>query len=147
MTLLPVDQRERIDALRAEVARRHNLLLDPSDPVLVTVTLCELTLASYIQAAEAAAERAERSSAARVTAEVIRIKSDAERMIGGAADFMTETIRAATEDLATTLRAAMDSAPPPAPPRPNLADPRGTLWLWMAANTLATATVTWLVLR
>lgn len=37
------------DELRKEVAIRHNLLLTPNDPVLVTLTLNELVLARYVE--------------------------------------------------------------------------------------------------
>lgn len=37
------------DELRKEVAIRHNLLLTPNDPVLVTITLNELVLAHYVE--------------------------------------------------------------------------------------------------
>jgi len=79
-------------AIRLEVARRHSLLLDDTDPVLVTVTLSELVLQHYLELARSASEDAERASAGRIAQEVERVKATAERMIVGASEVIAARV-------------------------------------------------------
>jgi hypothetical protein len=53
-----------IDALRMEIAKRHNILLDEHDPIFALLTLNELVLEHYIVRAETAGADAERRFAA-----------------------------------------------------------------------------------
>lgn len=48
-----------VQRLIAEVAKRHNVLLGPSDPILVTLTLNELVLSSYVERLTAALDQAQ----------------------------------------------------------------------------------------
>ncbi len=48
-----------VQDLIGEVAKRHNVLVDPEDPVFVAVTLNELLLADHVQKLQAALDRAE----------------------------------------------------------------------------------------
>lgn len=52
-----------VQVLIGEVARRHNVLVDPSDPIFVTVTLNELLLGEHVRKLEAALDAAEQRSA------------------------------------------------------------------------------------
>lgn len=52
-----------VQHLIGEVARRHNVLVDPGDPIFVTVTLNELLLAEHVRGVQAAMEQADRSAA------------------------------------------------------------------------------------
>ena len=38
-----------LDEIRQEVAKKHNFLLDLDDPVLITVTICEVILNQYVE--------------------------------------------------------------------------------------------------
>ncbi|QCG92924.1 hypothetical protein E6C67_02940 (plasmid) [Azospirillum sp. TSA2s] len=53
-----------VQRLIGEVAKRHNVLLGPSDPILVTLTLNELVLAQYVERLTATLEQAEDRTAA-----------------------------------------------------------------------------------
>ncbi len=48
-----------VQDLIGEVAKRHNVLVDPEDPVFVAVTLNELLLAEFVQKVQAALDRAD----------------------------------------------------------------------------------------
>jgi hypothetical protein len=48
-----------VQDLIGEVAKRHNVLVDPQDPLFVAVTLNELLLAEHAQKVQAALDRAE----------------------------------------------------------------------------------------
>ncbi len=48
-----------VQDLIGEVAKRHNVLVDPQDPIFVAVTLNELLLADHVQKVQAALDRAE----------------------------------------------------------------------------------------
>ena len=49
-----------VQDLIGEVAKRHNVLVDPEDPVFVAVTLNELLLAEHVDNVQAALARAEK---------------------------------------------------------------------------------------
>lgn len=133
--------KERIDALRAEIAVKHGLLLDPTDPIFVAVTLNEAVLGQCLDAAGLAAERAERASAARMIAQSDRVKADAERMIGGAAEVIAETMRSATDELQRQLRATLDNARPVAAPSDSRLPTVLAVALGVAAGTAGTALI------
>jgi hypothetical protein len=52
-----------VQDLIGEVAKRHNVLVDPQDPVFVAVTLNELLLAEHVQKVQVALDRAEQMTA------------------------------------------------------------------------------------
>lgn len=58
-----------VQQLIGEVARRHNVLVTPEDPIFVAVTLNELLLAQHVQELQAAVEAATRAAAAASFAE------------------------------------------------------------------------------
>ncbi len=53
-----------VQQLIGEVARRHNVLVTPEDPIFVAVTLNELLLAQHVQELQAAVAAAARTAAA-----------------------------------------------------------------------------------
>ncbi len=52
-----------VQDLIGAVAKRHNVLVDPQDPIFVAVTLNETLLAEHVQKMQAALERAEKAAA------------------------------------------------------------------------------------
>ena len=87
-----------VQHLIAEVARRHNVLVDPGDPIFVAVTLNELLVAEYVGAVELALARAEK------TARVASLEQ-AEQARQAAAQLMTD----ATKQFGEQVRAAGSS--------------------------------------
>ena len=75
----------KVKELIGEVAKRHNVLVDPKDPIFVTITLNELLLAEYVQAVHDALRRGEISAAqaARTHIEASRKASEAIILEGG----------------------------------------------------------------
>ncbi len=52
-----------VQQLIGEVARRHNVLVDPDDPIFIAVTLDELLLAEHLQRVQLALSQAEQAAA------------------------------------------------------------------------------------
>jgi hypothetical protein len=92
----------KVDTKRliGEVAKRHGLLLDEDDPVLLTVTLCEFILDEYVEKLNVNLERA-------FVKEVDRARKEAETVVTGAiaqvADHMREAGAAVAADLERAL--------------------------------------------
>lgn len=98
-----------IDSLRAEVLKRHNVALGKDDPILLTVTLNELVLASMLDLIRETSEDLERRGAARMAQEVGAVKSAAERLIGGAASVISAEVKRAGESAERSIVAALES--------------------------------------
>lgn len=77
----------------AEVARRHNLLLDHDDPLLVTLTLNELALNRIIAKQLAAIEAAQDQISAGAAQQIETARDVAGILITGAARYMAEELR------------------------------------------------------
>jgi len=77
----------------AEVARRHNLLLDPDDPLLVTLTLNELALNRIIAKQLAAIEAAQDQISAGTVQQLETAREVAGILITGAARYMADELR------------------------------------------------------
>ncbi len=95
-----------VQRLIGEVAKRHNMLLGPDDPIFIGVTLNELVLAramEQVQASVAAmlAEHALVSAQHREAAKAV-----AEQLITGAADYVAKEVKAAGGELEAAMRAA-----------------------------------------
>jgi hypothetical protein len=95
-----------VQRLIGEVARRHNLLLDASDPIFVTVTLNELLLVRALEQLRAALGAAMAEMALLPVQEREAAKAAAEQLITGAADYVSGEIKTAAREAAVLLRAA-----------------------------------------
>jgi hypothetical protein len=91
----------------AEVARRHGLLLDRSDPVLITVTLGELMRARVVAQIEEAAGAARLEIAAGAARQTEAVKAEAAQLITAAADYADEQFRLAARAAAENLRSGI----------------------------------------
>ncbi len=92
--------------LIGEVAKRHNMLLGPDDPIFIHVTLNELVVGQLLQRAQEAiadslAQVALVPGQARDAAQ-----ATAEQIITGAAGYVAKEINAAAGELEARLRAA-----------------------------------------
>jgi hypothetical protein len=130
------------ETLRLEVAKRHNLLLDKSDPILAAVTLNELVLAEFLERSTAVSEEWERRGAALMAQEVATVKSAAERMIVGAAAFFASEVRKASEGAELSIAGALKQRLEAAVAAAERAEAAKRPALWAAALSLAATILT-----
>jgi hypothetical protein len=92
----------KVDTKRliGEVAKRHGLLLDEDDPVLLTVTLSEFILDEYVEKLNANLERA-------FSKEVDRARKEAEAVVVRAGAEVADHMREAGMALAADLERAV----------------------------------------
>ncbi len=83
------------DELRKTVAIKHNVLLGPDDPILVTVTLHDLVLGRYVEVLTAQNEAHQKALAAVLQEHVEQSKATAGRVITDAADYVSGQVRQA----------------------------------------------------
>ncbi|HHO81690.1 MAG TPA: conjugal transfer protein TraM [Halothiobacillus sp.] len=83
------------DELRKTVAIKHNVLLGPDDPILVTVTLNDLVLSRYVEILTAQNEDHQKALAAALHAHIEESKATAGRVITDAADYVSKQVRQA----------------------------------------------------
>jgi Transcriptional activator TraM len=103
-----MDQSAIKDAI-AEVARRHNLLLDRDDPLLVTLTLNELALNRIIAGQLAAIEAAQDQISAGAAQQIETAREVAGVLITGAARYMAEELRDVIAGHKQALREAVEA--------------------------------------
>jgi hypothetical protein len=96
-----------LDRLISEVAKRHHILIDRNDPVLVTVTLNELVLTEMIARIEAGAQAARAEIAAGAAQQIEAVKTIASRLITAAAEYADEQFRLAARSAADDLKAEL----------------------------------------
>src|SRR5512146_965976 len=99
-----------VQRLIGEVARRHNVLVDPGDPIFVAVTLNELLVTDYVQNVQAAIARAEVASAAACNEQIERVRQLAEQLVIGAAKNASDQVRAAGTTVRTQLERTIREA-------------------------------------
>jgi hypothetical protein len=92
-----------VQALIGEVAKRHNVLVDPKDPIFVTVTLNEILLDEHVRRLQASLEEAQRTAAAASYQQVDLAKRIASQFVTDGAKFTTEQVRAAGSVLRAQL--------------------------------------------
>ena len=96
-----------IERLIGEVARRHKLLLDRDDPILMTVTLNELLLAASLSRLDQVLQNAEARATASSVQHAEVMKDVATRLITASAVYADKEIRAAANFAATQIITAM----------------------------------------
>jgi hypothetical protein len=96
-----------VQELIGEVAKRHNVLLGPHDPILVTLTLNELIVAGYVDRINVAlADTLDQLSGAQAQ-HIEAAREIASGIITRAADYGADQIRIAVDELAAGLRASL----------------------------------------
>jgi hypothetical protein len=96
-----------LDRLIGEVARRHHILIDHNDPVLVTVTLNELALERIVARIEAGAQAARAEISAGAAQQIEAAKAIASSLITAAAEYADEQFRLAAKSAADDLKAEL----------------------------------------
>lgn len=92
-----------VQDLIGEVAKRHNVLVDPQDPVFVAVTLNELLLAEHVQKLQAALERAEKATAAASSRHLETARWMASSLMADSSKHVADQMRAAGSAVRTQL--------------------------------------------
>lgn len=99
-----------VQQLIGEVARRHNVLVGPDDPIFVAVTLNELLLGEHVQRLQSAVDRATRAGAEASAQQVEHARLVASHLITDGARYSADQIRSAGATLRGQLeRFALDS--------------------------------------
>ena len=94
----------------AEVGKRHGILLDSDDPVLVTVTLNELVLEEYLRRARVAADEAERRAIAATERQLSIAKQAAGELVTRTATYIADQVRAAAAEAGSEIERRVSSA-------------------------------------
>jgi len=84
-----------VQDLIGEVAKRHNVLVDPQDPVFVAVTLNELLLAEHVQKVQAALDRAEQVQAHASSRHLETVRLTAAHLIADSSKHVADQVRMA----------------------------------------------------
>ena len=118
-----------VDALRALVARKHNIVLANDDPIFVAVTLNELVLQEFLSRMNAAADDTRAQSIAAMTHQVELAKAAAGKLITESAGYIaTQVTKRVTVTVEATIARAGESA--------HTATRASTVALWAAVVTL-----------
>jgi hypothetical protein len=77
-----------VQRLIGEVAKRHNVLLGPDDPILVTLTLNELILAGYLERVQTLLEAAQDQTSAGTAQHLAAAREIAARLVTEAGGYV-----------------------------------------------------------
>jgi hypothetical protein len=102
-------ERAEIERAIGEVARQHNLLLSPDDPLLVTITLNEVILQRIIARQLQAIEAAQDQIAAGSAQQIETARQIAGIVVTGAADYVAGELRATAAALKAEWVAAVEA--------------------------------------
>jgi hypothetical protein len=118
-----------VDALRALVARKHNIVLANDDPIFVAVTLNELVLQEFLSRMNTAADDTRAQSIAAMTHQVELAKAAAGKLITESAGYIATQV---TQRVTVAVEAAIARAGESA----HTATRASTVALWAAVVTL-----------
>ena len=93
-----------VQDLIGEVAKRHNVLVAPQDPIFVAVTLNELLLAEHVQKMQASLERAEKAAALASSRHLEVARRTAADLVADSSMHVSDQVRAAGSALRTQLQ-------------------------------------------
>jgi len=93
-----------VQDLIGEVAKRHNVLVDPQDPIFVAITLNELLLATYVQKVQAALDRAEQATAHASSRHLENVRWTAASIVADSSKHLTDQLRGAGSALRSQLQ-------------------------------------------
>jgi hypothetical protein len=102
-------ERAEIERAIGEVARQHNLLLSPDDPLLVTITLNEVILQRIIARQLQAIEAAQDQIAAGSAQQIETARQIAGIVVTGAADYVASELRETAAALKVEWLAAVEA--------------------------------------
>lgn len=128
-----------VQRLIGEVARRHNILVDPKDPILVTVTMNEVLLAEHVQLLQSALDRAQRVLEQVSRAQVEVAKQSATRLIADGGRDAAEQVRSAGSVLRDQIERLTETATQVAQATGRAAAQHERRSRWFAAVSLGSA--------
>jgi hypothetical protein len=102
-------ERAEIERAIGEVARQHNLLLSPDDPLLVTITLNEVILQRIIARQLQAIEAAQDQIAAGSAQQIETARQIAGIVVTGAADYVAGELKATAAALKADWLVAVEA--------------------------------------
>jgi ribulose kinase len=94
------------EALIAEVAKRHKILLDPDDPAFALITINEIVLSGAIATVEGKLEAMEQRLAQISEKQAEAAKAIGEAIITAGAAYVAERLKDAGADLSEKIRAS-----------------------------------------
>ena len=97
---------EFISELIAEVAKKHHVLLDKSDPILVTLTLNELLLKRYISDFQLKLDEYEQSIAILQSDSIEASKKIASQLITESGQYMKQQFQKSVDEVCEQIKAA-----------------------------------------
>jgi VIT1/CCC1 family predicted Fe2+/Mn2+ transporter len=140
-----------VQDLIGEVARRHNVLVDPEDPVFVAVTLNELLLAEHVQNVQAALDRAEQATQGATNRHLEKVRSAASALFADSSKHLAEQVRGAGsalraqfQDVIRELALATAAAATEAARQRRAAEWAAAVAIGCACLVVGLAAVTWL---
>ena len=95
------------EALIAEVAKRHKILLDPDDPAFALITINEIVLSRAIAIVEAKLEEMEQRLAQISEKQTETAKAIGENLITAGAAYLAERLKDAGADLIEKVRTSV----------------------------------------
>ncbi len=95
------------EALIAEVAKRHKILLDPDDPAFALITINEIVLSRAIAIVEAKLEGMEQRLAQISEKQTETAKAIGEAIITAGATYVAERLKDAVADLVEKVRTSI----------------------------------------
>jgi predicted DNA-binding protein (UPF0278 family) len=96
-----------VQKLIGEVARRHNVLIDSSDPIFLTVTLNELLVDEYVKAVREAIASGERAVEKASRRHVEEVKRATAGIVSGVVIQASESVRIAGSKLREQLESVL----------------------------------------
>jgi CHASE3 domain sensor protein len=84
-----------VQRLILEVAKRHNVLLGPNDPILVTLTLNELILTDYVERIDALLQAAQADTSAGTAQQLDAAREIASKLVTGVAGYVAGEVQRA----------------------------------------------------
>ncbi|MFO0583235.1 MAG: hypothetical protein U0229_13280 [Anaeromyxobacter sp.] len=94
----------KVQDLIGEVAKRHNVLVDPSDPVFIAVTLNELLLAEHLAKVDAALAQAEEAFARGSERQLEKARYTATSLVANTSVALAEQLKGAGVALRAQLQ-------------------------------------------
>lgn len=97
---MPIDK----DILIQEVAKRHHVLLNEDDPILVTVTLNEIILKHYLDQTDNKLSEVEQSFYEMQREALSNARATSEKIITSGATYLHENLQSASEGILEQLK-------------------------------------------
>ncbi len=94
----------KVQDLIGEVAKRHNVLVDPSDPVFIAVTLNELLLAEHLAKIDVALAQAEEAFARGSERQLEKARYTATSLVANTSVALAEQLKGAGGSLRAQLQ-------------------------------------------